>query len=104
MAVLLLYVAVQLTGPGAPFQNQAVVMNTPAPTAQDQAPVKRESAAKMAAVPQITPASLVEVAAAPALPMGRWKSLSRWLWRKGRPCRRRKWIFPAGTWMRNWRE
>ena len=26
------------------------------------------------------------------------------LWRKVRPCRWRKWIFPAGTWMRNWRE
>ena len=31
MAALLLYVAVQLTGPGAPIQNQAVVMHLPAP-------------------------------------------------------------------------
>jgi hypothetical protein len=38
VAVLLLYVAVQFTGPGAPVQNQAMV--------------KPESAAKMAAVPQ----------------------------------------------------
>ena len=30
LAVLLLYVAVQLTGPGAPIQNQAMVMHTPA--------------------------------------------------------------------------
>ncbi|HZK12907.1 MAG TPA: hypothetical protein VFC55_00190, partial [Desulfobaccales bacterium] len=69
VAVLLLYVAVQLTGPGAPIQNQAVVMHLPSPTpAQDQAQVKRESAAKMAAVPQKA-APAAEVAAAPALPM-----------------------------------
>ncbi|MDO9531612.1 MAG: hypothetical protein Q7O12_05715 [Deltaproteobacteria bacterium] len=71
VAVLLLYVAVQLTGPGAPIQNQAVVMHLPSPTpAQDQAPVKRESAAKMAAVPQKSAAPpAAEVAAPPALPM-----------------------------------
>ena len=69
MAVLLLYVAVQFTGPGAPIQNQAVVMHTPAPPpAPDQALVKRESAAKMAAVPQKA-APPAEVLAAPALPM-----------------------------------
>jgi anti-sigma factor RsiW len=63
VAALLLYVAVQLTGPGAPIQNQAVVMHLPgSPPAQDQALVKRESAAKMAAVPQKVPAT-------PALPM-----------------------------------
>ena len=55
LAVLLLYVAVQLTGPGAPIQDQAVI--------------KRQSAAKMAAVPQKTPAPAAEVAAAPALPL-----------------------------------
>ena len=70
MAVLLLYVAVQLTGPGAPIQNQAVVVHLPAPApAQDQALVKRKSAAKMAAVPQKAAAPPAEVAAAPALPM-----------------------------------
>ena len=70
MAALLLYVAVQLTGPGAPIQNQAVVMHLPGPPpAQDQALVKRESAAKMAAVPQKAAAPAAEVAAAPALPM-----------------------------------
>lgn len=70
MAALLLYVAVQLTGPGAPMQNQAVVMHTPAPPAQDQALVKRESAAKKAAVPQQAAAPAAEVATAPTLPMG----------------------------------
>lgn len=70
LAVLLLYVAVQLTGPGAPIQNQAVVMHRPTPApVQDQAPVKRESAAKMAAVPQKAAAPAAEVAATPALPM-----------------------------------
>jgi len=71
MAALLLYVAVQFTGPGAPIQNQAVVMHTPAPPpAPDQALVKRQSAAKMAAVPQKAAAPAAEVPAAPALPMG----------------------------------
>jgi len=70
VAALLLYVAVQFTGPGAPIQNQAVVMHLPgSPPAQDQAEVKRESAAKMAAVPQKAAAPAAEVAAAPALPM-----------------------------------
>jgi hypothetical protein len=55
LAVLLLYVAVQLTGPGAPIQDQAMI--------------KRQSAAKMAAVPQKAPAPAAEVPAAPALPM-----------------------------------
>jgi hypothetical protein len=76
MAALLLYVAVQLTGPGAPIQNQAMVMHTPAtPPAQDQALVKRKSAAKMAAVPQQEPAPAAEVAAAPALPMGEMEQI-----------------------------
>ena len=76
LAVLLLYVAVQLTGPGAPIQNQAVVMNLPGhPPAQDQALVKRQPAAKMAAVPQKAPAPLAEVAAAPALPMEQMEQL-----------------------------
>ena len=55
LAVLLLYVAVQLTGPGAPIQDQALI--------------KRQPAAKMAAVPQKAPAPPAEVAAAPVLPM-----------------------------------
>ena len=76
MAALLLYVAVQLTGPGAPIQNQAVVMHSPAPPpAQDQALVKRKSAAKMAAVPQKAAAPAAEVAAAPALPMGQMEEI-----------------------------
>jgi hypothetical protein len=76
VAVLLLYVAVQLTGPGAPMQNQAVVMHTPAPpSAQDQALVKRKSAPKMAAVPQKSAAPAAEVAAAPALPMGQMEEI-----------------------------
>jgi hypothetical protein len=70
LAVLLLYVAVQLTGPGAPIQNQAVVMHRPTPApSQDQGLVKRESAAKMAAVPQKAAAPAAEVAATPALPL-----------------------------------
>ena len=52
LAVVLLYVAVQLTGSSLPIQDQALV--------------KRESAAKMAAVPQKAAAPL---AAAPAQPM-----------------------------------
>jgi Putative zinc-finger len=55
MAALLLYVAVQLTGPGAPIQDQALV--------------KRQSDAKMAAVPQKALAPAAEVPAAPGLPM-----------------------------------
>ena len=75
VAVLLLYVAVQLTGPG-PIQNQAVVMHLPgSPPAQDQALVKRESAAKMAAVPQKAAAPAAEVAAAPPLPMEQMEQL-----------------------------
>jgi hypothetical protein len=70
LAALLLYVAVQLTGPGAPIQNQAMVAHLQGPqSAQDQALVKRQSAAKMAAVPQKAPAPAAEVPAAPALPM-----------------------------------
>lgn len=70
MAALLLYVAVQLTGPGAPIQNQAVVMHLPGSSpAPDQALVKRQSAAKMAAIPQKAPAPAAEVPAAPGLPM-----------------------------------
>jgi hypothetical protein len=55
VAVLLIYVAVQLTGPGTPIQDQALV--------------KQESAAKMAAVPQKAPARPAEVPAAPTQPM-----------------------------------
>ncbi len=47
VAALLLYVAVQLTGPGAPVRDQALV--------------KPESAAKMAAVPQKAPARAAQV-------------------------------------------
>jgi len=69
VAVLLLYVAVQLTGPGAPIPNQAVVMRQPAPSpVQDQALVKRKSAAKMAAAPQEAAAPTAQVRAAPSLP------------------------------------
>jgi hypothetical protein len=76
VAALLLYVAVQFTGSGAPLQNQAVVMHLPgSPPAQDQAEVKRESAAKMAAVPQKAAAPAAEVAAAPALPMGEMEEI-----------------------------
>jgi hypothetical protein len=64
LAVLLLYVAVQFTGPGAPIQNQAVVAHLPAPAPiQDQALLKRKSAPQKAARP------LAEVAATPILPM-----------------------------------
>jgi len=46
-------------------------MHTPAPPpAPDQALVKRQSAANMAAVPQKAAAPAAEVPAAPALPMG----------------------------------
>ena len=55
LAVLLLYVALQLTGPGVPIQNQALMA--------------RQPAAKMAAAPQKPPAPAAEVATAPALPM-----------------------------------
>ena len=54
LAVLLLYVALQLTGPGVPIQDQALVT--------------RQPAAKMAAAPQKAPAPAAEVATAPALP------------------------------------
>ena len=40
MAALLLYVAVQLTGPGAPIQNQAVVMHPRAPPGAGPGPGK----------------------------------------------------------------
>jgi anti-sigma factor RsiW len=53
LAVLLLYAAVQLTGPGAPIQDQAQIMRRPA--------------AKMAAVPQKAPAPQAEVRATPVL-------------------------------------
>jgi hypothetical protein len=71
LAAFLVYVAVQFTGPGAPIQNQAMVMHSPGPPPRpEQALEKRQSAAKMAAVPQIAPASPVEGSAAPAPPMG----------------------------------
>jgi len=54
LAVLLLSVAVHLTGPGAPIQDQALV--------------KREPAAKMAAAPPRVAAPLAAVPAAPVLP------------------------------------
>lgn len=76
VAALLLYVAVQFTGPGAPIQNQAVVMHTPGPpAAQDQAPVKRESAAKMVAVQRKEAAPTAEVPATTALPMGEMEQI-----------------------------
>ena len=76
MAALLLYVAVQLTGPGAPIQDQTVAVRLPGPASvQDQALVKRQSAAKMAAVPQKAPSPAAEVPAAPALPMGQMEEV-----------------------------
>jgi len=70
LAILLLYVTVQLTGVGSPIQNQAAVPHLPAPAPmQDRALAKRKSAAKMAAVPQKAPAPAAEVVAAPDLPM-----------------------------------
>jgi len=62
LAVLLLYVAVQLSGPSLPIQ--------------DQAQVKRESAAKVATVPQKAAAPLAEVPAAPAPPMEQFATVA----------------------------
>jgi hypothetical protein len=76
LAALLLYVAVQFTGPGAPLQNQPVVAKLPSsPPMQDRAEVKRESAAKMAAVPQKASAPAAEVPDTPALPMGEMEEI-----------------------------
>jgi hypothetical protein len=69
MAALLLYAAVQYTGLGGPFQNQAVVMNLPGSPAQDQALEKPESAAKMAAIPRKAAAPAAEAPSAPAPPL-----------------------------------
>jgi len=55
LAVLLLYVVMQVTGPGVPIQDQALMT--------------RQPAAKMAAAPQKLPAPAAEVATAPALPL-----------------------------------
>jgi hypothetical protein len=60
LAVLLLYVAVQLTGPGVPIQNQAQ-LKLPA----EEIP---QSKAKMAAVPTKAPAPPMAVPAASVLP------------------------------------
>jgi hypothetical protein len=57
LAVLLLYVAVQFTGPGAPIQDQAAVKGAP--------PVQMESAVQ----PAPAPPAAAKMAAAPALPM-----------------------------------
>ena len=62
VAVLLLYVAVQLTGPGAPVRDQALV--------------KQEPAAKMAAVPQKAPAPLAKVPQAATLPVEQFSTVS----------------------------
>jgi hypothetical protein len=62
VAVLLLYVAVQLTGPGAPVRDQAMV--------------KAKPAAKMAAVPQRAPAPPAQVPAAPAPPVEQFTTVS----------------------------
>jgi hypothetical protein len=70
MAALLLYAAVQYTGPGAPIQKQAAVMNLPGSSpAQDQALKKSESTAKMAAIPRQAPAPIAEAPSAPAPPI-----------------------------------
>ena len=60
LAVLLLYVAVHLTGPGAPIQDQAQL--------KQQAEGIQQSKAKMAVVPQKAPAPLAAVPVAPVLP------------------------------------
>jgi anti-sigma factor RsiW len=62
VAVLLLYVAVQLTGPGAPVRDQALVKQGPA--------------AKMAAVPQKAPAPLAKVPQAATLPEEQFSRVS----------------------------
>jgi hypothetical protein len=70
LAALLLYVAVQFTGPGGLMQHQAVVMHQPKPsTAPDQALVKQRSAAKLADVHPKAAAPAAEVAAAPTRSM-----------------------------------
>jgi hypothetical protein len=69
LAALLLYVAVQVTGPGAPLLNQAAVIHTPAPSpAPEKSMAKRPPAAKMAAAPQKA-AAPAEIPAAPARTM-----------------------------------
>ena len=76
LAALLLYVAVQFTGPGAPLENQSVVAKLPAsPPMQDRAEVKRESAAKMAAVPQKAASPSAEVPVTPAQPLGEMEQI-----------------------------
>jgi hypothetical protein len=62
LAVLLLYVAVHLTGPGTPIQDQALV--------------KREAPAKLAAVPPTTPAPPAAVPAAPVLPVEQFANVA----------------------------
>jgi Putative zinc-finger len=70
LALLLLYVAVHLTGTGVPVQKYAMVKRPPA--AQKEAVVQPApappAAAKMAAVPKPAPESPAMVAPAPALP------------------------------------
>jgi hypothetical protein len=76
LAALLLYVAVQFSGSGAPLQNQPVVAHLPAaPPMQDQAPLKREAAPKMAAVPQQAAAPAAEVPELPELPIGQMEQI-----------------------------
>ena len=60
LAVLLFYVAVNLTGPGAPIQDQAQL--------KQQAEGMQQSKAKVAAVPQKAPVPLAPGPAAPVLP------------------------------------
>jgi hypothetical protein len=59
VAVLLLYVGLQLTGPGAPIPDQAQL--------KQEAEVMQQSKAKMAAVPSMAPAPPIAVPAAPVL-------------------------------------
>jgi hypothetical protein len=68
LAALLLYVAVQLTGPGAPLQDQARVK----PPAEGIL----QSKAKMAAVPSRAPATASAVSTAPILPAEQFAPVS----------------------------
>jgi hypothetical protein len=69
VAVLLLYVAAHLTGPGVPIQNHAMVTRPPAAQMEAGVQPAPPAAAKMAAVPKPAPKTPTEVAPAPALSM-----------------------------------
>lgn len=76
VAALLLYVAVQFTGSGAPLQNQPGLAHLPAPSPmQDRAGVKRETAAKLAVVPQKAATPAAEAPDEPALVTGQMEPI-----------------------------